>query len=147
MAFTALSPDFEDGAVVPRRFTCDGDDAAPQVTFDSAPEGTRSFALIVDDPDAPHGTFTHWLAYDIPPHGPDVRTSQGKTLENDFGRIGYGGPCPPRGHGAHRYYFTLYAVDVAELQVTHGDRKNLEKALSAHTLATARFMGRYERGR
>jgi Raf kinase inhibitor-like YbhB/YbcL family protein len=110
------------------------------------PEGTRSFALIMDDPDAPKGTFTHWLLYDIPATATELADqSRAQTLRNDFGRAGYGGPCPPSGHEPHRYVFTLYAVDVPALTLQGRTRGALEQALHAHTLATARLMGRYER--
>lgn len=147
MAFTVISPAFADGQPVPREFTCDGNDAPPAITLSDAPEETKSFAVILDDPDAPKGTFTHWLAYDVPSDGSALRVTAGKMLENDFGRKGYGGPCPPPGHGAHRYYFTVYAVDVPALDVAGGSRDDLEAALEGHTLAKARFMGRYERTR
>ena len=147
MSFTVTSPAFANGEPVPKQFTCDGNDVPPPITVDKPPKGTRSYAVIVDDPDAPHGTFTHWLTYDIPADGHALRATAGKALKNDFGRKGYGGPCPPSGHGAHRYYFTVYAVDVPSLDV-HGDgRDELEAALKAHTLGTARLMGRYERAR
>jgi hypothetical protein len=147
MAFTVTSPAFADGQTVPREFTCDGNDAPPAMTVSDPPQGTKSFAVIMDDPDAPKGTFTHWLAYDLPADGNALRTTAGQMLENDFGRKGYGGPCPPPGRGAHRYYFTVYAVDVPALDVSGGGRDDLEAALEGHTLAKARFMGRYERTR
>jgi Raf kinase inhibitor-like YbhB/YbcL family protein len=147
MAFTVTSPAFADGQPVPREFTCDGNDAPPAMTVSDPPQGTKSFAVIMDDPDAPKGTFTHWLAYDIPADGSGLRATAVKALKNDFGRKGYGGPCPPPGHGAHRYYFTVYAVDVPALDVADGSRDDLEAALESHTLAKARFMGRYERTR
>lgn len=147
MAFTVTSPAFADGATVPKRFTCDGDDDPPPLTVADLPRGTASFAVIMDDPDAPHGTFTHWLVYDIPAGDENLRATAGKTLKNGFGRQGYGGPCPPPAHGSHRYYFTVYAVDVPVLEVHGHSRKDLEAALEGHTLAKARFMGRYERGR
>jgi Raf kinase inhibitor-like YbhB/YbcL family protein len=147
MAFTVTSPAFADGQPVPREFTCDGNDAPPAMTVSDPPQGTKSFAVIMDDPDAPKGTFTHWLAYDVPADGSALRGTAGKTLKNDFGRKGYGGPCPPPGHGPHRYYFTVYAVDVTALDVPGGSRNDLEAALEGHTLAKARFMGRYERTR
>jgi Raf kinase inhibitor-like YbhB/YbcL family protein len=145
MSFTATSPAFTDGQPVPKQFTCDGNDAPPPITVSDAPKGTKSFALIVDDPDAPKGTFTHWLTYDVPAEGNTLRATAGKALKNDFGREGYGGPCPPPGHGAHRYYFTVYAVDVPSLDVPGDRRADLEAALEGHTLGEARFMGRYER--
>jgi Raf kinase inhibitor-like YbhB/YbcL family protein len=147
MAFTVTSPAFAQGDPVPQQFTCDGNDTPPPIAVSDQPSGTRSFAIIMDDPDAPKGTFTHWLAYDIPADGNTLRTTAGKTLKNDFGREGYGGPCPPPGHGAHRYYFTVYAVDVPTLDVSGDSRADLESALEAHTLGKARFMGRYERMR
>jgi Raf kinase inhibitor-like YbhB/YbcL family protein len=147
MAFTVTSPAFSDGQPVPREFTCDGKDVPPAISVSDPPQGTQSFAVIMDDPDAPKGTFTHWLAYDVPADGSALRATAGKTLKNDFGRKGYGGPCPPPSHGPHRYYFTVYAVDVPALDVSGGSRGHLEAALEAHTLATARFMGRYERTR
>jgi len=146
MAFTLSSPAFEDGATVPRQFTCDGEDLAPPLAWSGAPEGTRSFALVMEDPDAPHGTFTHWLLYDIPRTTTHLREDGGgKALRNSFGRAEYGGPCPPPGHGPHRYVFTLYALDVSVLDLHVRTREALERLLHGHTLATARLMGRYER--
>jgi Raf kinase inhibitor-like YbhB/YbcL family protein len=147
MAFTATTPAFADGEPVPKQFTCDGSDEPPPITVSGPPDGTKSFAIIMDDPDAPKGTFTHWLAYDITADGNTLRAAAGKTLKNDFGRKGYGGPCPPPGHDPHRYYFTVYAVDVPRLDVPGDGRNDLETALEGHTLAKARFMGRYERKR
>jgi Raf kinase inhibitor-like YbhB/YbcL family protein len=146
MAFTLTSSAFRDGETIPRQFTCDGDDLPPPLAWSDAPDGTRSFALILDDPDAPHGTFTHWVLYDIPTTTTGLADQRfGKALRNDFGRSGYGGPCPPVGHGPHRYFFTLYAVDVPSLTFRGGTRTALEKVIKAHTLATTRLMGRYER--
>jgi Raf kinase inhibitor-like YbhB/YbcL family protein len=145
MTFTVTSPAFADGERVPTELTCDGQDIAPTLTISGLPEGTRSLALIMDDPDAPGGLFTHWLAYDIPVDGNALRATAGKTLRNSFGRSGYGGPCPPRGHGPHRYYFTVYAVDVPALEMRGESRGDLEAALTAHTLGKAQLMGRFER--
>jgi Raf kinase inhibitor-like YbhB/YbcL family protein len=146
MPFTLRSSTFQEGESIPRQFTCDGQDRTPPLAWVDPPEGTRSFALIMDDPDAPSGTFTHWLLYDVPASTKEIADqSLGKTLPNDFGRAGYGGPCPPPGHGAHRYFFTLYAVDVPALDVHGRIRQAFERALEAHALATARLMGRYER--
>lgn len=147
MAFTVTSPAFAEGQPVPEQFTCDGTDAPPPLAVVEPPKGTRSFAVIMDDPDAPKGTFTHWLAYDIPADGHALRAAAAKTLTNDFGRRGYGGPCPPPGHGPHRYTFTVYAVDVPSLEVRGRGRKDLEVALEGHTLAQATLTGRYARGR
>ena len=146
MAFTIGSPAFADGANIPAEYTCDGADAPPPLTLREPPQGARSFALIMDDPDAPRGTFVHWLAYDIPASGAFDAT-RGQTQPNGFGRKGYGGPCPPPGHGPHRYHFTVYAVDVPSLTLKGNTRKDLDAALQGHTLATARLTGRYERKR
>ena len=142
---------FPEGAAIPKRFTCDGGDISPALQWAGEPLKTQSFALIVDDPDAPDGTWNHWLVWDIPsrihgfpegvgPAGP------GKSGTNDFGKRGYGGPCPPEGAGAHRYFFRLYALDVPALGLSPGaKRPALEKALKKHGLAEASYIGRYER--
>jgi len=146
MAFTITSPAFRDGDAVPARFTCDGSNAVPQLNVSEPPEGTRSFALIVDDPDAPRGTFTHWVAHDIPGDGGDLQAERGKTLQNSFGESGYGGPCPPPGDRAHHYNFTVCAVDVPSLGLRGDSRQAVvEDALRTHTLATARLTGEYQR--
>jgi Raf kinase inhibitor-like YbhB/YbcL family protein len=145
MAFTVTSPAFIDGQPVPKQFTCDGNDSPPPLTISEPPERARSFAVIMDDPDAPKGTFTHWLAYDIPANKGALQVDAGKTLRNSFGREGYGGPCPPRGHGVHRYFFKIYALDVPALASAVSTRQDLEKALEMHTLGRAELMGRYER--
>jgi len=146
MTFRLESPAFREGEPIPASFTCDGDDVAPPLRWSDPPAGTRAYALIVDDPDAPVGTFTHCLAYDIPSSVHELsRTVPGTTLSNDFGRLGYGGPCPPRGHGPHTYLFTLHAVDVPSIDVRGMTREALERALRPHVLGTARLMGLYER--
>ena len=132
---------------MPTQFTCDGNDAPPPINVSDPPKDTRSFAVIMDDPDAPKGTFTHWLAYDIPAGKTELQTGAAKTLRNSFGREAYGGPCPPPGHGRHRYFFTVYTVDVPSLPIAGETRQDLEKALESHTLARARLMGQYERSR
>jgi hypothetical protein len=147
MAFAITSPAFVQGATVPAQFTCDGNDSPPPIELSDPPSETRSFAVIMDDPDAPRGTFTHWLAYDLPASKTELPGDAGKTLRNSFGREGYGGPCPPPGHGPHRYFFTVYAVDVPSLPVSGETRQDLEKALETHTLARAQLMGQYERSR
>ena len=146
MPFTLKSAAFEDGDTIPQRFTCDGADEPPPLAWSGPPKGTASLALIMDDPDAPAGTFTHWMVYDIPASTRQgVEASAGRSLRNDFGRSGYGGPCPPPGHGPHRYFFTLYALDVATLDLRNQNRAALERAIERHTLGTVRLMGRYER--
>jgi Raf kinase inhibitor-like YbhB/YbcL family protein len=150
MPFTLTSDAFREGEWIPRRFTCDGEDLSPPLAWSGAPDGTESFALIVDDPDAPRGTFTHWLLFDIPMDTTHFAEGMqpgdgGRTLPNDFGHVRYGGPCPPKGHGPHRYRFTMYAVNVPVLRL-HGDkRKDLDEALRSHTLASVTLTGKYER--
>lgn len=151
MAFKLAISAFPEGGTIPKLHTCDGADLSPPLEWSGEPAGTQSFALIVDDPDAPVGTWNHWLQYDIPagtrelPQGVDHR-KLGRSGTNDFGRLGYGGPCPPKGHGPHRYFFKLYALDVARLDMAAGvKRSGLDRALKGHVLAEAQYMGRYER--
>ena len=146
MAFTLTSSAFEDGDMIPRKFTCDGEDLAPPLAWSDAPAGTRSFALVMEDPDAARGTVAHWLLYDIPATTTVVWEQAGaKALCNSFGQADYGGPCPPLDDGSHRYVFRLHALDVPTLDLHAGTRRALECSLHAHTLATAHLMGRYER--
>jgi Raf kinase inhibitor-like YbhB/YbcL family protein len=148
MAFTLTSSAFRDGETIPTRFTCEGEDVPPPLAWSSPPAGTRGFALIMDDPDAPGGTFTHWLLHDIPATAASLDgDDQGRALVTSFRRRGYGGPCPPPGHGPHRYVFALHALDVDRLEIDGKDRGALERALRGHTLAVAHLMGRYERPR
>lgn len=149
MAFTLTSPAFADGADIPVRHTCDGDDLSPRLTWRDVPKGTRSFALIVDDPDAPRGTFTHWVLYDLPSELQELGegAAPGTSGRNSFGRGGYGGPCPPAGDQPHRYRFTLYALDVPTIALENGTREELDARLDTHVLATAQLVGRYQRQR
>ena len=153
MAFRISSPAFADSADIPVRYTCDGDNMSPQLSWSDVPEGTRSLALIVDDPDAPGGTFTHWVLFDIPADGGGIGEKVGVGIggiagRNSFGRTGYGGPCPPPAHEAHRYRFTLYALDVPSLAVSaNATREEVERKIETHVLATARLVGRYKRQR
>ena len=115
------------------------------------PAGTKGFALIMEDPDAPAGTWVHWLQYEIPASVHELpehmRASQvGLSGTNSFGKPGYGGPCPPRGHGSHRYFFRLYALDLHPLGLNAGvARDQLERAMKGHILGHAEYMGRYQR--
>lgn len=155
MDFSVTSPAFTEGEVISKEFSCEGSDISPELIWQGAPQGTLSYALIADDPDAPVGTFTHWVIYDIPGGNgglpQDVEksseladgTKQGK---NGFGRIAYGGPCPPPGHGPHRYFFKLSALDVASLGLAPGASKTeVLNAMSGHILAEISVMGTYER--
>lgn len=138
------SPDFEPGAVIPKKFTCDGADINPTLIIEGIPPGTKSLALIVEDPDAPGGTFVHWVVYNIPVVSRIEEASiPGTQGLNDFAKMDYGGPCPPS--GTHRYFFTLYALDV-ELALGGGvDKNTLEKAMRGHILGQAELMGVYTR--
>jgi Raf kinase inhibitor-like YbhB/YbcL family protein len=138
---------FEEGEQIPRRHTCDGENLSPRLSFAGIPEGTRSLALIVDDPDAPVGTFDHWLAWGIDPGAGLLDEGEAAPREgrNGFGVTGYSGPCPPPGHGPHRYFFRLHALDVQPELQPGADRGELERALEGHVLATAELVGRYER--
>ncbi len=143
---------FGSGEMIPAKYTCDGADFSPQLEWSGSPAGTRSFALICDDPDAPMGTWVHWVIYDIPPTA--TMLAEGITREkdlpgggtqgiNDFRKIGYGGPCPPG--GTHRYFFKLYALD-SELGLKPGVTKDqLLKAMRGHILGEAQLMGTYRR--
>lgn len=151
MAFKLVISAFAEGAMIPKLHTCDGADLSPALEWSGEPVGTRSFALIVDDPDAPAGTWNHWLLWDIPASvhaiAQGFKPGQlGVSGTNDFGKRGYGGPCPPRGHGPHRYFFKLYALDLESLKLPEGTRRGeLDRAMKGHVLGQAQYMGRYER--
>jgi Raf kinase inhibitor-like YbhB/YbcL family protein len=145
--FALRSEAFASGGGIPRRHTCDGEDVSPALSWSDPPAGTRALALVVDDPDAPVGTFTHWLAWNIGAAADGLAEGESAPAEgrNDFGTGGWSGPCPPPGHGAHRYFFRLHALD-SELEVGfRAGRSELDQALSGHVLATAELMGTYER--
>lgn len=151
MSFNLEAHGFPGGGAIPRIFTCDGANRSPALSWSGQPDGTRSFALIVDDPDAPGGVWNHWLLWNIPRawSGLDEGSAPKPPVRagaNDFGKSKYGGPCPPRGHGPHRYFFRLFAVDVEDLGLSAGaSRVELDKALASHVLDSAEYMGRYER--
>lgn len=154
--FTLSSPSFRNNQPIPAKFSCEGEDASPELKWEGAPTGAKSFALIADDPDAPGGTWVHWVAYAIPaattalPENVAKADTVGalgglKQGMNDFGKVGYGGPCPPRGHGVHHYYFHLYALDT-ELKLTpRVTRKQLDAAMKGHILGQAELVGTYQR--
>jgi Raf kinase inhibitor-like YbhB/YbcL family protein len=144
---TLTSTAFEDGGAVPRRHTCDGEDVSPPLIWSGAPDATRSLALIVDDPDAPGRTFLHWLAWGMGPDAAGLAEGERPPTEgtNDFGTIGYGGPCPPPGHGPHRYFFRLYALDTTVDVPAGSGRDELERAMRDHVLTSAELMGTHER--
>jgi Raf kinase inhibitor-like YbhB/YbcL family protein len=138
---------FQEGGSIPSKFTCDGSDTSPVLNFSGAPPATRSLALIVDDPDAPSGLFTHWIAWNIDPKTSTIGegSSPAGAVEgtNDFGKSSYGGPCPPS--GAHRYYFKIFALDRV-LDLKGGTkRKELDAAMRGHVVGQGELMGRYSR--
>lgn len=144
---------FPTGGDIPSRFTCDGENLSPTLSWSAPPKGTQSLALIADDPDAPVGTFVHWVLYDLPvsarelpegvPASADPATG-GRQGTNDFRRLGYGGPCPPPGK-PHRYFFRLYALD-RKLELPAGARRQeVDQAMKGHILAQGEVMGRYQR--
>ncbi len=151
MPFQILSPAFADGGWIPSLHTCQGADISPSLEWSGEPADCRSFALIVDDPDAPGGTWNHWLLYEVPAKIHNLAQGYkpgalGLSGKNDFGKLGYGGPCPPKGHGPHRYFFRIYALNVANLNLPAGARRaQLEEALKGHVLAETHTMGRFER--
>ena len=153
MSFQIASAAFPNGGMIPKRFTCDGPDVSPQLSWKEAPVARQSFALIMDDPDAPVGTWVHWVLYNLPANTgelPEGVESQEKLANgamqgrNDFRRIGYGGPCPPSGK-PHRYYFKLYALDT-KLNLKAGTTKpELERAMKGQILGETELMGLYGR--
>jgi Raf kinase inhibitor-like YbhB/YbcL family protein len=135
------------GEPIPRQYSCEGEDRSPPLRWTGVPPGAASLALIVDDPDAPARTFTHWVAWGIDPGAGRVGEGERAPREgrNDFGQTGYRGPCPPRGHGRHRYFFRLYAL-ASEPALPHGaGRRELEGALEANVLAVAELVGTFAR--
>jgi len=151
--FSVRAEAFKPGADIPRKFSCQGSDISPALVWTDPPAATQSLVLIVDDPDAPAGTWVHWVLYDLPPGmrrldealRPTAEvTGGGRQGANDFGKTGYGGPCPPPGK-PHRYFFRLYALD-SRLNLKAGATKTeVEEAMKGHVLAKAEVMGRYGR--
>lgn len=145
--FIITSPAFINGSLINKKYSCDGEDVNPPLVIQNTPSSAKSLVLIVDDPDAPMGTWTHWLVWNIDPKTseiPENSVPSGADMgKNDFGNVRYNGPCPPR--GTHRYFFRLYAVNTV-LQLKQGtDRGVLENNLQAHIVETAELMGRYTR--
>lgn len=146
------STSFDEGAAIPIQYTCDASDFSPALEWADAPEGTKGYALVCDDPDAPAGTWTHWVVYGIPGVAFMLAAKMPRMAEhpsglkqglNSWGRLGYNGPCPPG--GTHRYIFTLYALDTDLDLAPEAEREELERAIEGHVLATAQTMGTYTR--
>jgi Raf kinase inhibitor-like YbhB/YbcL family protein len=145
--FALESNAFEHAQAIPTRHTCDGDDLSPELRWSNVPDGAESLALVVDDPDAPRGVFTHWVAWGFDPGEEGLGEGESAPREgrNDFGAVGYRGPCPPPGHGRHRYVFRLYAL-VGEPGLEAGAGKaDLERAIEGHVLTIAELVGTCER--
>jgi Raf kinase inhibitor-like YbhB/YbcL family protein len=154
VGFTLTSPAFQNGQRIPAHYTCEGADVSPPLQWTDPPEGTKSLALIVDDPDAPRGTWVHWVLYDLPPTARSLLEGVPKTPNlpgggrqgrNDFGDVGYGGPCPPRGHGPHRYFFKLYALDTEVGLPPGATVRQVQSVIDHHAIADAQLVGIYSR--
>jgi hypothetical protein len=152
MEIKITSSVFKEGGMIPAKYTCDGADVSPPLQWDAAPQGTRSIALICDDPDAPMGTWVHWVLFNLPGTTtllaekvpPDKTLANGaRQGTNDFRKIGYGGPCPPS--GTHRYFFKIYALDTQPDLQAGADKPRLLKAMQGHILAEGQLMGKYKR--
>jgi Raf kinase inhibitor-like YbhB/YbcL family protein len=152
MAFQLKTSAFSNGGMIPPKYTCDGPDVSPALSWTDPPAGTKTFALIADDPDAPGGTWVHWVLYDLPGNVRELAEGVPKTKDlesgarqgmNDFRRIGYGGPCPPRG-AVHRYSFRLYSLDLRTQLPAGATKSDLERAMTGHILAQSELMGRFQ---
>jgi Raf kinase inhibitor-like YbhB/YbcL family protein len=150
-AMKLVSSAFADGAQIPKRFTCDGEDLSPPLQWSDAPAGTKSFVLLCDDPDAPAGTWHHWAAYDLPAILTELaegaaRNKNLKQAVNDFRKVGYGGPCPPHGHGPHHYHFRLLVLSIDQLQAkADASCRDIEREARKSLIAEATLVGWYER--
>lgn len=153
MSMQISSTAFSAGETIPKKFTCDGPDASPKLTWSAPPEKTQSFALIMDDPDAPVGTWVHWVLYDLPADTRELAEGVPKQEQlpngarqgrNDFGKIGHGGPCPPPGK-PHRYFFKLYALDTKLNLKAGASKADVERAMKGHILAQGELIGKYGR--
>ena len=152
MAMQMASKAFQDGAAIPQKYTCEGEDISPALEWTSVPDEAMTLALISDDPDAPDGTWVHWVLYNVPAHILEIAENlprEGQLEngimqgQNDFKNIGYGGPCPPS--GTHRYVFKLFALD-KELELQPGaTKRQLLQAMEGHILDRAQFMGTYSK--
>lgn len=147
MALQVSSPAFSDNGTIPKQYTCDGQNVAPPLQWSGVPEQAKSVAVICDDPDAPSGTFTHWVLYDIPAstHSLGERASIGTAGVNSFGEAGFGGPCPPKKDHEHHYHFRVYALDVDSIGPAGLSKEDAVEAMSGHILAEGDLVGIYKR--
>ena len=153
MAIEISSDAFSKGEAIPAKYTCDGDDVSPALRWGNIPKDAKSLVVICEDPDAPSGNFVHWVLYGLPPSVDVLSEGVAKTEtlpngarqgRNGFGRIGYGGPCPPR-NGAHRYFFRLYALDIEPRLGPGVDKSEIDRMMKDHVLASGDLMGTYKR--
>jgi Raf kinase inhibitor-like YbhB/YbcL family protein len=154
MPLLLASPVFSPGGSIPSEYTCDGADISPPLTWSGLPEGTNSLVLVVDDPDAPSGTFHHWAVFNIPLSAPGLAAGYGpnqpaaglREARNDFGAPGYGGPCPPKGHGAHHYHFRLFAISPPTLDLTpSASAFDVLRAAQPYVIQQTELIGTYKR--
>lgn len=149
MEFTIKSAAFNEGGAIPSKYTCDGKDISPPLSWQNTPQGTKSFVLIVDDPDAPAGNWIHWIIFNISETTHELSENLcslpngAKQGENSWGKSTYGGPCPPTGE--HRYFFKLYALDTLLNLPGGANRSQIESAMQGHILATAKLLGKYKK--
>ena len=146
MNLQVKSPAFQEGGMIPGTYTCNGSDISPPLSWSGVPAGAKSIALIMDDPDAPRGTWVHWVLFNIPPDTTGLGESTDGGAQqghNSWRRTGYGGPCPPG--GTHRYYFKVYALDILLTPKTGVTKDQLLRAMDGHVLAEGQLMGRYSR--
>jgi len=151
-----VTSSFKNGEFIPKKYACEGEDISPELVITGIPANAKTLAIICDDPDAPVGTFVHWVVWNIPVNGTKVVVAENlKKVDklpdgtrqgyNDFGKVGYNGPCPPKGHGVHHYHFKVYALDTT-LDIKGNVKKaDLEKAMKGHILAQGEIVGLYER--
>ena len=153
MSLALSSKSFPNGGDIPKKFTCDGEDVSPDLSWNEAPAGTKSFALLADDPDAPVGNWNHWVLWNVPPESRSLPEGVSKLARlpdgaqqglNDFRKVGYNGPCPPPGK-PHRYYFKLFALDAKLALKEKSGKPELEAAMKGHVLAQAEWMGLFKR--
>jgi len=150
MALQVSSTAFSEGETIPTKYTCDGQNISPPLEWRGQPKDTKSLAVICDDPDAPSGTFTHWVLYDLAGDThqlPEGSSAAGKEGRNGFKRTGFGGPCPPSKDGPHRYVFRVYALDVESLGSPGMSQEDVEAAMRGHILSKGQLMARYQRPR
>ena len=148
MELSLTSDAFKEGQPIPTEYSCDGNNKSPALSWGEPPAGIKSFALVIDDPDAPSGMFRHWGAYDIPASTRSIAAGQhiGTEVNNDGGKFGYTGPCPPKGNSVHHYHFKLFALDTDQLGLKAGASvADVENAATKHALAQGELIGTYDR--